>query len=377
MVRRVERLRQRPRRASAAAPSGRFGSGGRPAPAAATAGRSSSADGSARLAPSPAGRVARRPHRARTSDVDRPVTARARRPPLAPTTCTASGSRRSRASRRTAGWPSSRSRPSRRRRTATATRLGRSTADGAIRRAASAHDRRRSTTGRRASRRTAGRWRSCRTDASVEEEPTPATPKTARTAQQVHLLPLDGGEARRLTDLPRGVDGFEWSPDGRAGSSCRARPAARPAPRTTGSRGTTADAEARRRRRESDYHFVDRLGYLFNGAGFIYHAIAQLWLVDAATGEARPLTSRAGRGRRAGLVARRPPDRLRDEPPPRPRPRAALASRRARRRGRPAATRLTGDAAILVAARPGCPDGTAVAALGGYLPENFYRTDSG
>ena len=40
----------------------------------------------------------------------------------------------------------------------------------------------------------------------------------------------------------------------------------------------------------SDYRFVDRLGYMFNGAGFIYDRVAHLWLVDAATGEARRLT---------------------------------------------------------------------------------------
>ena len=49
----------------------------------------------------------------------------------------------------------------------------------------------------------------------VEEEPDAGDAKSREDGQQIHLLPLDGGEARRLTDLPRGVDGFEWSPDGR------------------------------------------------------------------------------------------------------------------------------------------------------------------
>ena len=50
----------------------------------------------------------------------------------------------------------------------------------------------------------------------VEEEPTrPSDAKDREDIRQVYLLPLDGGEARRLTDLPRGVDGFAWSPDGR------------------------------------------------------------------------------------------------------------------------------------------------------------------
>ena len=53
----------------------------------------------------------------------------------------------------------------------------------------------------------------------VEEEPArtkdPKDAKEREDAVQVHLLPLDGGEARRLTDLPRGVNEFAWSP-GRA-----------------------------------------------------------------------------------------------------------------------------------------------------------------
>ena len=57
----------------------------------------------------------------------------------------------------------------------------------------------------------------------VDDEPTltdrdrtrpGARERDREDVSQVYLLPLDGGEARRLTDLPRGVDAFEWSPDG-------------------------------------------------------------------------------------------------------------------------------------------------------------------
>ena len=41
----------------------------------------------------------------------------------------------------------------------------------------------------------------------------------------------------------------------------------------------------------SDYRYIDRLGYQYNGAGFIDDKDAHLWLVDAATGEARPLVA--------------------------------------------------------------------------------------
>ncbi len=100
---------------------------------------------------------------------------------------------------------------------------------------------------------------------------------------QIHLLDLAGGEARRLTSLPRGVDSFEWAPDGRSILAW------------SGSR--SADDEGRRRRDgdpeqgpESDYHYIDRLTYLFNGRGYVYHLRARLWLIDVATGAAKRLT---------------------------------------------------------------------------------------
>ncbi len=123
----------------------------------------------------------------------------------------------------------------------------------------------------------------------VEEEPD--RPKEASEREdlaQIHLLPLDGGEARRLTDLPRGVTGFEWSPDG-------SRLVA-----LSSSRGATRDEDRRRRglaaKREpgtpppSDYRFVDRLSYMLNGAGFTYDRVEHLWLVDTVSGDATRLT---------------------------------------------------------------------------------------
>ncbi len=113
-------------------------------------------------------------------------------------------------------------------------------------------------------------------------------PKDREDGEQVHLLALDGGEARRLTDLPRGVDAFEWSPDGTRLVV------------VTSSRGATqADDDRLRgidRTRKSgtpppsDYRFIDRLDYMLNGAGFIYDRIGHLWLVDVATGAATRLT---------------------------------------------------------------------------------------
>jgi acylaminoacyl-peptidase len=125
----------------------------------------------------------------------------------------------------------------------------------------------------------------------VEEEPKRSREGAEREdTTQVHLLPFDstGGEARRLTDLPRGVDAFEWSPDGRRLVVVSA------------STSATYEEDARRRGRDdrrepgepppSDLRFIDRLEYMLNGAGFTYDRVTQLWLVDAATGAASPLT---------------------------------------------------------------------------------------
>ncbi len=123
----------------------------------------------------------------------------------------------------------------------------------------------------------------------VEEEPDrPKESSEREDLVQVHLLPLDGGEARRLTDLPRGVSGFEWSPDG-------SRLVV-----SSSSRGATRDDDRRRRglaeKRApgtpppSDYRFIDRLDYMLNGEGFIYDRVDHLWLVDAGSGEATRLT---------------------------------------------------------------------------------------
>jgi acylaminoacyl-peptidase len=114
-------------------------------------------------------------------------------------------------------------------------------------------------------------------------------PEKREDAAQVHLLPVGGGEARRLTDLPRGVDAFAWSPDG-------TRLAV-----VSSSLGATRADDARLRGKPkdpapdapvpSDYRYMDRLGFQFNGRGFLDGPAAQLWIVDAATGGARRLTS--------------------------------------------------------------------------------------
>jgi len=125
--------------------------------------------------------------------------------------------------------------------------------------------------------------------AQVEEDE-PEVPKDREDAVQVHLLSLDRpGEARRLTDLPRGVTDFAWSPDGRRLAL------------VSSSLGPDRVADDRARRRlpasrpgtppPSDYWFFDRIGYQHNGAGVIANQVSHLWIVDVATGTSRRLTN--------------------------------------------------------------------------------------
>jgi dipeptidyl aminopeptidase/acylaminoacyl peptidase len=129
-------------------------------------------------------------------------------------------------------------------------------------------------------------------DRRIQAEQEPARPKESKDREdkdQVHLLPLDGpGEARRLTDLPRGVEAFEWSPDGRRLVV------------VSTSHAVTYDDDARRRGTKSkpkpdeppasDYRFIDRLNYMLNGPGFQYDRIRHLWVVDVASGKTTRLT---------------------------------------------------------------------------------------
>jgi dipeptidyl aminopeptidase/acylaminoacyl peptidase len=99
---------------------------------------------------------------------------------------------------------------------------------------------------------------------------------------QVWLLPFaDGGEARQMTDLPRDVQGLDWSPDGARLAVVSGASSTRPDPEPT--RGPD-DPPA------PDTRLIDTLKYEFNGRGFIHDRFSRLWLVDVASGAAELLT---------------------------------------------------------------------------------------
>ncbi|MCA1636014.1 MAG: S9 family peptidase [Acidobacteria bacterium] len=90
---------------------------------------------------------------------------------------------------------------------------------------------------------------------------------------QVYALSLDGGEARRVTNLKNGVNGFQWSPDGtRLAVTSRTGP---------------SDAKPP----SSDVRHYRNTSYKFNDTGWFDDKRSHLWVVDVGTGGARQITS--------------------------------------------------------------------------------------
>ncbi|HTU32885.1 MAG TPA: S9 family peptidase [Candidatus Acidoferrum sp.] len=107
-----------------------------------------------------------------------------------------------------------------------------------------------------------------------------AEPKAGTPAEPPHpqicILHTDGGEAQVLTQLKNGVSSFQWSPDGkRLVAVARSGPSEKVA---------AAD-------RKSDVRHYTHISYKFNDTGWFDDKRAHLWVVDAATGSDKQLTS--------------------------------------------------------------------------------------
>jgi dipeptidyl aminopeptidase/acylaminoacyl peptidase len=119
------------------------------------------------------------------------------------------------------------------------------------------------------------------TPGAIGAATTPGVPSALQTAApapdttpraQVWALSLDGGEARRVTNLRNGVGAFDWSPDGR-----RFVLTSRTGPSDT-------------RTPSSDVRHYRHLSYKFNDTGWFDDKRSHVWVVDVSTGAARQIT---------------------------------------------------------------------------------------
>src|SRR5262245_58955722 len=98
-----------------------------------------------------------------------------------------------------------------------------------------------------------------------------AAGETSKT--QVWLLPLSGGEPRRVTNLPNGVTSFQWSPDATR--------------LVVVSRSGPSDSA----KSPSDVRHYLHANYKFNDSGWFDDKRSHLWVVDVPTGGATQVTS--------------------------------------------------------------------------------------
>ncbi len=98
---------------------------------------------------------------------------------------------------------------------------------------------------------------------------------------QIYLIPVAGGEAKKLTDLQGSIRSFEWSPDGK----------------TLLLNFRQKDEEAIEREKEPQKkelgvvaRRITRVFYNFDGEGYFPQEKWHIWTVDVATGEATQLT---------------------------------------------------------------------------------------
>ena len=90
---------------------------------------------------------------------------------------------------------------------------------------------------------------------------------------QIWMLPLGGGEPRRVTALQNGVNSFAWSPDG------------------TRFVCISATGPGDKAKSPSDVRHYKHANYKFNDAGWFDDKRSHLWVIDIASGAAKQLTS--------------------------------------------------------------------------------------
>ncbi|MEP6568777.1 MAG: S9 family peptidase [Acidobacteriota bacterium] len=92
---------------------------------------------------------------------------------------------------------------------------------------------------------------------------------------QIYLLSMNGGEAKRITNLKNGVSVFRWSPDGTR--------------LVVVSRAGPSDSRADNKDRSDVRHYKNS-SYKFNDTGWFDDRRTHLWVVDVRSGSAKQIT---------------------------------------------------------------------------------------
>ncbi|WP_172195033.1 S9 family peptidase [Saccharibacillus qingshengii] len=116
--------------------------------------------------------------------------------------------------------------------------------------------------------------------------------------RQIWLLPADGGEARVLTDLPEGAGDFAWAPDGSrllvsSQSEAALGGSDEEVPYPGSGSATEPNADVSGPDKPLAEVVVDRIRYRGDGSGLWNGRRNHLFVVDAASGEAKTVTSGA------------------------------------------------------------------------------------
>ena len=112
--------------------------------------------------------------------------------------------------------------------------------------------------------------------------------------QQIFRLSLDGGEAERLTDLDGKIGGLAWSPDGSKISFCYRVSDPPDTGHLPGSAPAKQAAEAKaekKDRKPPTFMHLTRLHYKEDGQGFLPKSRFHVHVLDIAAGDVRMLTS--------------------------------------------------------------------------------------
>lgn len=114
---------------------------------------------------------------------------------------------------------------------------------------------------------------------------------------QVHVMPLSGGEARALSQLPQGVSALRWLPSGRAlivTAALLCDPDAHCLSSASAAQSGSADEQGlREARRRCQPEVAWRLPYKEDGVGHLLRRQFHLWRVDAKSRAHVPLTQGA------------------------------------------------------------------------------------